>query len=536
MAIYKKERFEIPGGTYRNKQKNRTYIYQYTEHFRSNEHGKAGHKSKAIGMLDEETGLLIPNDNYFELNGVEPRLFREDVLSFGYTSLCHHVLADLGVVALLEKHFAKETVNKLLACAMYCIAGETSTMNDIDEWMETAHLPFEVPLITSQGSSRLFAAVGRDTASVEGFKRDWARKAGEGQVVCYDVTSLSSYSGLIVSVEWGYNRDHEKLPQLNLGMFCAEGTKTPLTYVVYEGSVPDKTELPHVIASAASMGLGRVKVVLDGGFCDPNCFSQLKMNTQSFTVGVPGCRDLAVELAAGMDKNELTLMQNMIGCKGEFGIFTPYELYGVQGRMLVGFNQQMHTLETQTLGEKLTRLEKELSELKRMPKGAKLEKYGKYFDLSMDKRAGLSWTRNWAAINEATRYAGFFFIFTNDAEMDASDILYYYRSKDADEKLFYQLKVYLDANRLRVHSDVAVSGKIFMLFIAQILRAKLSNDLRPLLDGQHLPLDKAMKRMANVRVKTTPEGFRLLRAPTKQQKEIYATFGHDLLKDGKQEW
>ncbi len=67
-----------------------------------------------------------------------------------------------------------------------------------------------------------------------------------------------------------------------------------------------------------------------------------------------------------------------------------------------------------------------------------------------------------------------------------------------------------------------------MLFIAQILRAKLSNEPRPLLDGHHLPLDKAMKKMANMRIKTTPEGFKLLKAPAKQQKKIYATFGHDL--------
>jgi transposase len=416
---------------------------------------------------------------------------------------------------------------------MYCIGNETSTMNDIDDWMETAYLPYDLPLISSQGSSRLFHAVGKDVSAVQDFKRDWAEMAGKGQVVCYDVTSISSYSDLIVSVEYGYNRDHEKLSQINLGMFCSESTKMPLGYAFYDGSVPDKTELPHILGLAKSMGLENVKMVMDGGFCDPACFSQLEKNTESFTVGVPGYRELAKELAASADKNELTLMGNMLSCKGEFGKFVPYELYGVKGRILVGFNQQMHTLETQTLSEKLTRLEKELSALKRMPKGAKLTKYAKHFTLSMDGEDKLAWKRNYAAINEETRYAGFFFIFTNDTEMSAADILYFYRTKDADEKLFYQLKVYLEANRIRVHSDVAVEGKIFMLFIAQILRAKLSNDLRPLLDGHHLPLDKAMKRMANVRIKTTPEGYRLLKAPTKQQKEIYATFGHDLLKDGK---
>lgn len=200
MAIYQKERFEIPKGTYRNKQKTRTYIYQYTDHYRRNENGKAGHKSKVIGVLDEEKGLLIPNDNYFELNSIEPRLFTEDVLSFGYTSLCYHILTDLGVVELLKKYFQEDTVNKLLACAMYCIGNETSAMHDIDDWMETTYLPYAVPLITSQSASRLFNTVGKDVPAIEHFKRAWAEKAGRDQIICYDVTSLSSYSNLIVNV------------------------------------------------------------------------------------------------------------------------------------------------------------------------------------------------------------------------------------------------------------------------------------------------------------------------------------------------
>lgn len=254
MAIYKNERFEIPKGTYKHKQSTKIYIYQYTDHYRCNKNGKAGHKAKAIGVLDEEKNLLIPNDNYFELNSIEPRLFTEDVLSFGYTSLCNHVLTDLEVVKLLRKHFRDAIANKLLACAMYCIGNETSTMNDIDDWMETAYLPYTLPLITSQSSSRLFKEVGEDVSAVHNFKRDWAAKMSKDQVVCYDVTSLSSYSDLIVSVEYGYNRDHEKLPQINLGMFCSENTKIPLNYACYEGSIPDKTELPYILELAQSLG------------------------------------------------------------------------------------------------------------------------------------------------------------------------------------------------------------------------------------------------------------------------------------------
>ncbi|MBC8452302.1 MAG: transposase [Spirochaetes bacterium] len=533
MAIYKNERFEIPKGTYKQKQSSKVYIYQYTEHYRCNEKGKAGHTAKAIGVLDEQKNLLIPNDNFFELNSIEPRLFNEDALSFGYTSLCTHILSDLGVITLLKKHFSAGVVSKLLTCAMYCIGNETSIMNDIDDWMETTYLPQTVPLITSQSSSRLFQEVGENRWAVDNCKKDWASMMGKDQMVCYDVTSLSSYSNLIVSVEYGYNRDHEKLPQINLGMFCSERTKMPLTYACYEGSVPDKTELPYILELAESLGLENLKMVLDGGFCEPACFSLLEKKSKSFTVGVPGHRELAIELASHADKNELTLMEHMLSIKGEFGTFIPYELYGVKGRMLIGFNQQMHTLETQTLSEKLIRLEKELSTLKRMPKASSLTKYSKYFHLSTNEKNKLVWVRNTAAINEAVRYSGFFFIFTNDTEMSAADILYYYRTKDADEKLFYQLKIYLEANRLRVHSDAAVHGKLFMLFIAQILRTALSNGLRLLLDGYHLPLDKAMKKMANVRIRTTPEGYKLLKAPTKLQKEMYAAFVHGLLNEGK---
>ena len=48
------------------------------------------------------------------------------------------------------------------------------------------------------------------------------------EFLAYDVTSISSYSKGIESLEWGYNRDKEKLPQLNLGMYYGESSGLPL--------------------------------------------------------------------------------------------------------------------------------------------------------------------------------------------------------------------------------------------------------------------------------------------------------------------
>jgi len=51
-----------------------------------------------------------------------------------------------------------------------------------------------------------------------------------GGSVCYDVTSISSYSQAMPAVERGYNRDGDDLAQYNLGTFCDECSKTPLYY------------------------------------------------------------------------------------------------------------------------------------------------------------------------------------------------------------------------------------------------------------------------------------------------------------------
>ena len=59
------------------------------------------------------------------------------------------------------------------------------------------------------------------------------------QYVALDITSISSYSELIESCEWGYNRDHEDLPQINLCMLFGEDVRLPLYQASYSGSISD---------------------------------------------------------------------------------------------------------------------------------------------------------------------------------------------------------------------------------------------------------------------------------------------------------
>ena len=66
--------------------------------------------------------------------------------------------------------------------------------------------------------------------------------------MAYDVTSVSSYSKGIEDLEWGYNRDKEKLPQVNMGLYYGEECGLPLYYRVYPGSISDKAHLKYMTA------------------------------------------------------------------------------------------------------------------------------------------------------------------------------------------------------------------------------------------------------------------------------------------------
>ncbi len=61
------------------------------------------------------------------------------------------------------------------------------------------------------------------------FTRKWiARYGHSSQAAVFDITSLSSYSELSDFVEWGYNRDGENLPQINLGMIWTDKNNNKL--------------------------------------------------------------------------------------------------------------------------------------------------------------------------------------------------------------------------------------------------------------------------------------------------------------------
>jgi transposase len=358
------------------------------------------------------------------------------------------------------------------------------------------------------------------------FFTNWVKIAmGEG-AVCYDVTSIPSYARQMPAVERGYNRDGENLAQFNLGMFCNESSKTPIYYNRYNGSLTDKTNLSYVLANAEAVGIKRVKMVVDGGFMDKGCLKSLHDLCDAFIVGLPVHLKESQNILASHGSS-VENYANELNVPHTFCSSVDCEIQGVSGKVLLYFDALSHVFLCNELSEKINRLKAELKTLKRYPKN-KLEQYEPYFQLTKHTQgSGFDYEIDTTKVEKIRQGKGFFLIFTTDMKSTPEDTLYHYRAKDAVEKLFDQIKCDMDGNRIRTHNEQTTEGKVFVTFIACVIRTYLMSKLSQYLTDNSTSMKKVFSQLSNITIVSGAKGLRFTKALSKKQKQILKPFVAD---------
>jgi len=498
--------------------KGENYVYKYTKYFR-NENGDPRNRAKSIGKVDPVSGKMFPNDNYYEMYNLEPSLPCASVWDYGYSYIVLKACHDIGLLECLSQVFGKSAMD-IIVMAAYIIR-EGNAMDGIDDWLQRNFFPGYSRWLTSQSTSSIFASLTHKQR--DDFFRLWVSKALGDGVVCYDVTSISSYSKEMTSVELGYNRDGDDLPQFNLGMFCNEETKIPIYYNRYNGSLTDKTNLPYVLANAKSIGIKRIKLVTDGGFWEKVCFESLFEFCDAFTIGMPlYLKDSTRILEAngdGIEKYCNELSGHRIFC-----IEVHDKVCGVSGKVLIYYDSWNHINQCTEISNYVNKLKAELEKLKRYPK-SKLKRYSSHFVITKHEQGcGFDYHIDNDKIEKLRKYKGYFLIFTTDMESSPSDILYFYRAKDADEKIFTQIKVDMNSDRTRTHNEETTDGKTFVTFIACVIRAHLMGQLSKYLTDQSTSMKKVFNQLSNIIILSSDGEYRFLKALTKKQKQILSVF------------
>lgn len=520
------------------------YLYYRKESKRIN--GQLKHFRQSLGrtVYEDDELLLIPNENYFSHMGMQQPSGEEirkpgrqvkklkestyndtadhGTLGFGYAIACHKLSRELGLWDDLVQVFGDKRSREILGIAAYMAKGMTQGMSGLDYFIEKQML-FTDTVLSSQKLSSIYQEI---TATERAdFFSLWVNRHGKGNKVCYDVTSISSYSkpDNIPIVAFGYNRDKERLAQVNLGMFCAMPGGLPLCYAEYNGNINDFTNFPYVIECANEYGIdNKFLIVMDGGFAVQSNIDITKFKGYDFLMGAPigfchNIRNLLLDW-----RESLKAEENIIEYNDE--LFRVAEINYTFGETETRVLMYKSTVKNSDEECSLARLKRVQSESIQKLQGKMLidevKKYEPFFEINIKKNGLFEYNFNEVAYREAIELCGCFALLCTKEDLSLYDALKLYRGKDEVEKAFGMLKNDILNERLHVSQLKSLQGKMFLAFIGLILRRNFSNKLREWILKKRLNLDVALEMLCDIECRKCKSDWILTKAFTAQQKEL----------------
>ena len=135
-----------------------------------------------------------------------------------------------------------------------------------------------------------------------------------------------------------------------------------------------------------------------------------------------------------------------------------------------------------------------------------------------------------AVIELELKLCGYFCIVTSE-KMTAKQALEIYKGRDASEKLFLSDKTFLGNHAIRSSTEESAASKIFIEFVALIIRNRMYNYLRDAMKEMakkpnYMTVPAAIRELDKIEMSRQLDGvYRLDHAVTAAQKTILKAFG-----------
>jgi len=495
-----------------------TYVYEAVAIW--NPEKKRSEQKRVYIGTKNKNGDFIPNRKYHELYGYDTNDKQPAIaiktLDYGATFLFERISAHVGLTNVLQECFPDKW-QEILACAWHRIS-EHEAMYLCEQWAETTHLPDGLKL-SSQRLSELLKSF--DENSRMNFYRQWAALRIEKEYLALDITSISSYSEMIQYIEYGYNRDKENLPQINLALVFGEKSRLPVYSRVYPGSIKDVSTLRGMSELLKKeLNLKSMNYVMDKGFYKEQTIKHLLNEKIRFAISVPFTTSLASNAVLEYrDKitnpaNAIEVNKHLYYAQTTIRKINQHRVY-----IHLYFDPERRAAEQTAFMHKILKMESDFIDNK-ISEDDPL--FSKYFTLRKTK-TGCNIHRNEAAINKRLETSGYFVIMTNDSK-DSKYVLEVYRTKDCVEKAFENIKNDLDMKRLRIHSDDAMQGRIFITFIALIISSYIRYTMKEANLYKKFTFSALIKELKKLKVICLSNQKTLMTELTHSQKIIYKAF------------
>ena len=534
----------VPGKITRRKKKDVVYIEFEYDRIYDPVRQYTFPKRVTIGKLSEiDPELMQPNQNFLkyfpdaELPETKNRTSRSSCLRVGAYFVLRKIIEEYNLVELLGGYFEQRDLGLFLDLAVYSIIAENNAAQYYPDYT------YNHPLFTNGMKQYRDSTVSDFLNSVTddqsiGFLNSWneTRNHREKIYISYDSTNKNCQAGDIEMVEFGHPKVDVGQPVFNYAVAYDTHNQEPLFYAKYPGSLNDISQLQFMLDKAFGYGYKKIGFILDRGYFSCENIQYMDKCGYSFVIMVKGMASLVNELVLQHKGTFESKRVNNIYEYGVYGKTVKHRLYA--GDKKERYFHLYHSISKESaeragienrLNQMTLYLKKYQNKVKEFGPG-----FEKYFNLHYDEKtqAFVLPEERCSVVERELDLAGYFCIITSE-KMSEKEAIELYKSRDTSEKLFRGDKSYLGNKSIRVYSEESARAKIFVEFVALILRCKMYTKLNEEMKNlekkpNYMTVPEAFKELEKIEmVRQLDNVYRLDQAVTANQKTILNAFGLD---------
>ena len=509
-------------------------------------------KAYLFAPIEERSKLIFPQG--WDLSEIEklsgnrrrgrPVIESQDANRlYGDIWLLEQIAEATGIRADLLKVFGgnREMTDAVMTLAMYLLCGQ-DTYHQMASWQRIARAPYEKPLTSPYITMLTQKITEQDRMDLLKLR---AARLKNNELCAVDSTSRSAWGDSLSDIRYGKNKDHLPLAQtLEVVVYTLSG-HMPVYYRTFAGNTPDSRSLETILHDLDHAGFKDVILITDRGY--------------------ESIRNLEIYI----DRKQPMIMGTKVGQKhvrkeiDAFGTFDhhpeemeidpkeriydrQYDLeYQIEGRqdnvkradrlkLNLYFDPMRRSSELIDLDVAIKvqkeSLEKLLKDQLPLDDDVTIKRAYCYFKLDYNETTRLlkGFSLDEKKVDRKKREAGFFANTTLQIDADPMTAQYHYRLRDEQEKYFRMMKGLMGADRQRNWSESGKTGRLFILFVAQILGCYLGNIRKTKLNEDFDSIADVLGEMRPIRYIEHPNTKGFITPFIGRQVDICEAFGFDI--------
>jgi hypothetical protein len=426
-------------------------------------------------------GVVIDKKKKIFEKRAQKSIMEKMILDFGDTYFLEKFLEDTRFIPLIKSVFG-EDANTFLALLSYRLC-HTGAMMYANNWYEGSYAKFQYSNaeLKSQRISDFLKVIGEEALQRRFFHKYLSQFCNTKKGIIIDGTSLPNQISVPIT-DWG--RSGEEIDeQIRFLLVVDKETSLPVFFRTVPGNIVDVSTITNTVDELKRYGVKETSIYFDAGFFSEDNIKELYKNKLQFLTRLPAGRTLYKELI-NTEIKDLESIPNFVkyGKRGLCIKQKEIDLFGKKGYAYI-------VLDPLRKGRELSRLIMER------------DGEGPTTDLEYD-----CLTRG-------------IMILVSSSKFPKEDVVPAYYTRQTAEMLFGFSKDDLGILPLRVHSELAISGFLFMQFLILIAFAQLKNKL-----DKEYTVEEVLLTLRNLKCKVYEKEI-VVSELTKQHKEICEKLG-----------